>query len=164
MDEPLGALDPLTRADLQGELADIIERSGKTVLFVTHDIAEALKLGDRIALLGDGQVIQVGTPQEVLVKPVTKLVEEFFGNERFVRLLSLISVNECKSILEEVDQNLHFPKIPSSCNVLEALETMMKEVATGLWVHSPGSNEVIGLFTFDHLLHRLAEFMGAAKK
>src|SRR5438270_5553906 len=66
MDEPFGALDPLTRASLQKEFADLKERLGKTVIFVTHDVREALMLGSRIALMDKGKIVLLETPQEFL--------------------------------------------------------------------------------------------------
>jgi osmoprotectant transport system ATP-binding protein len=84
MDEPFGALDPLTRADLQREFLSLQKKLGKTVVFVTHDLNEALFLGTRIALLDAGKVVAVTTPQEFLRSSqplVMKYVEAFTGFE-----------------------------------------------------------------------------------
>jgi osmoprotectant transport system ATP-binding protein len=79
MDEPFGALDALTRDTLQQELLSLKERLNKTIVFVTHDIFEALALGDRIAVLHAGRLEQIGTREEILKKPATHFVRELFA-------------------------------------------------------------------------------------
>jgi osmoprotectant transport system ATP-binding protein len=86
MDEPFGALDPITRAALQDELAALHRRLGKTILFVTHDIDEALKLADRVAILEAGRLVQVGTPEEILDSPASSFVRDFVGDPELRRL------------------------------------------------------------------------------
>ncbi|RUT47440.1 ATP-binding cassette domain-containing protein [Paenibacillus anaericanus] len=83
MDEPFSALDPISRIQLQKELINLNERVKKTIVFVTHDIDEALKIADQIVLLKDGQIIQTGSPAELLDKPANDFVREFLGVERF---------------------------------------------------------------------------------
>ncbi len=95
MDEPFGALDPVTRATLQHEIARIHQLSGRTIVLVTHDIDEALSLADRIVLLSDGKIIQQGTPLELLTRPATPFVADFFGrSDSGIKLLSLSLVGE----------------------------------------------------------------------
>ncbi len=77
MDEPFSALDPLIRAEMQKELIDLQRRVGCTTVFITHDLDEALTLGDRVAMLRDGAVVQIGTPQEILLDPADDYVEAF---------------------------------------------------------------------------------------
>jgi osmoprotectant transport system ATP-binding protein len=90
MDEPFGALDPITRAALQEEIARIHAESRTTIVFVTHDMSEALKLATRIAVLERGHLVQTATPLELLRKPATDFVREFVGREDLgLRLLSL---------------------------------------------------------------------------
>ena len=79
MDEPFGALDALTRDVLQRELLGLKQRLAKTIVFVTHDIFEALTLGDRIAILDAGSLQQVGSPEEIIEQPATDFVRELFG-------------------------------------------------------------------------------------
>ncbi|MFQ5743918.1 MAG: ABC transporter ATP-binding protein [Acidobacteriota bacterium] len=79
MDEPFGALDAVTRDNLQQELLQLKRQLAKTVVFVTHDIFEALTLGDRIAILNEGRLEQVGTSGELLARPATEFVRELFG-------------------------------------------------------------------------------------
>jgi ABC-type proline/glycine betaine transport system ATPase subunit len=77
MDEPFGALDPLTRRRLQAEFAGLQERLEKTVLLVTHDVPEALRLGDEVAVMDAGRVVQRGTPQEIRERPQPGFVRDF---------------------------------------------------------------------------------------
>jgi len=82
MDEPFGALDPLTRDLLQGRFQEIRRRLGITTLFVTHDVAEALRLGDRIAVLDAGRLVQIGTPRELLQAPADRAVARLMETPR----------------------------------------------------------------------------------
>src|SRR5699024_4473713 len=77
MDEAFSALDPLIRKEMQDELMDLQAKMKKTILFITHDLDEALRLGDRIALMRDGEIVQVGTPDEILTNPANDYVEKF---------------------------------------------------------------------------------------
>jgi osmoprotectant transport system ATP-binding protein len=95
MDEPFGALDPITRARLQKELLRIQGEVRKTILFVTHDIDEAIMLGDRIAILREGgRLAQVGTPEEILARPADDFVARFVGADRGLKRLSLTTLAE----------------------------------------------------------------------
>ncbi len=88
MDEAFSALDPLIRRDMQDELLDLQERVSKTIIFVSHDLDEALKLGDRIALMKDGEIVQVGTAEEILTKPSTSYVEKFVEDVDMAKVLT----------------------------------------------------------------------------
>ncbi|WP_313134845.1 quaternary amine ABC transporter ATP-binding protein [Anaerocolumna sp.] len=77
MDEPFSALDPIVRRDMQFELLKIHKMVQKTIIFITHDINEAFKIGDRVAIMKDGKIVQIGTPEEILEQPVNEYVEEF---------------------------------------------------------------------------------------
>ncbi|WP_224336893.1 ABC transporter ATP-binding protein [Haloprofundus halobius] len=94
MDEPFGALDPITREELQDEFIDIQREIETTILFVTHDIDEALKMGDRIAIMKDGELVQYDTPTALLDAPKTKFVEEFIGPDRTLKRLRVLRVEE----------------------------------------------------------------------
>lgn len=85
MDEPFGALDPITRDSLQDLVKDLQERLGKTIVFVTHDMDEALKLASRIAIMDNGKVIQFDTPENILQKPANEFVEELLGEDRLLQ-------------------------------------------------------------------------------
>ena len=95
MDEPFGALDPVTRGVLQQEMTRIHRLLGRTIVLVTHDIDEALRLAEHLVLMDGGEVVQQGTPLEMLTAPANDFVQAFFGrSELGVRLLSLRSVGD----------------------------------------------------------------------
>ena len=85
MDEPFGALDPITRDSLQDELKKLQKELGKTIVFVTHDMDEAIKLADQIVIMRDGKLVQTGTPDEILREPANEFVETFIGKERLLQ-------------------------------------------------------------------------------
>ena len=83
MDEPFGALDPITREQLQNEFLELESVIQKTIIFVTHDVFEAVKMGDRVALLDEGRLEQLATPQELVENPANEFVDQFLGQHRF---------------------------------------------------------------------------------
>lgn len=85
MDEPFGALDPITRDTLQDLMKDLQQRLGKTVIFVTHDMDEAIKLADRICIMHNGQMVQFDTPDNILAAPANDFVREFIGSHRLIQ-------------------------------------------------------------------------------
>ena len=90
MDEAFSALDPLIREQMQDELLDLQEKMKRTIVFITHDLDEAIKLGDRIAIMKDGEVVQVGTPEEILTDPANDYVTRFTESGRVVTASSLM--------------------------------------------------------------------------
>ncbi len=94
MDEPFGAIDPITRARLQDEFLVIQEKIKKTIIFVTHDIDEAIKMGDKIAIMCEGKLIQYDTPKVILSNPRNSFVENFIGENRTIKWLNLLSVEK----------------------------------------------------------------------
>jgi len=95
MDEPFGALDPITRHRLQTELRRLHRDVGTTIIFVTHDIDEAIQMGDRIAILREGGVLaQYDTPDAILAEPADDFVAKFIGEDRALRRLALRTVGE----------------------------------------------------------------------
>ncbi|MGG4553353.1 ABC transporter ATP-binding protein [Paenibacillus humicus] len=94
MDEPFGALDPITREQLQDELLRLQQEVKKTIVFVTHDMEEALKLGDKIAILRDGELVQIDTPEQILCHPADEFVEGFVGKNRLYQNPEFIPVTE----------------------------------------------------------------------
>ncbi|RYG73108.1 ATP-binding cassette domain-containing protein [Lentibacillus lipolyticus] len=85
MDEPFGALDPITRDSLQEEFKKLQKELHKTIVFVTHDMDEALKLADRVVIMRDGEIVQADTPDEILRNPANEFVEEFLGKDRLIQ-------------------------------------------------------------------------------
>ena len=94
MDEPFGAIDPINRVELQSEFLKIQQKIKKTIIFVTHDIYEAIKMGDRIALMKEGKLVQYDTPANILYRPKDEFVEGFVGADRALKGLQLLRVKE----------------------------------------------------------------------
>ncbi|RVV96782.1 ABC transporter ATP-binding protein [Mesobaculum littorinae] len=95
MDEPFGALDPIIRTRAQQDLRDIQRKLGSTIMLVTHDMDEAVSLGDKVAVMDQGRLVQYGPPEEIIARPATGFVADMVGDaERPMRLLSLIPVSD----------------------------------------------------------------------
>jgi len=92
MDEAFSALDPLIRSEMQDQLIELQEKLHKTIVFITHDLDEALRLGDRIAILKDGELVQVGEPKEILLNPANEYVEAFVRDVNRARALTVENV------------------------------------------------------------------------
>ncbi|WP_276354432.1 quaternary amine ABC transporter ATP-binding protein [Cohnella caldifontis] len=92
MDEAFSALDPLIRKDMQHELLELQSKMKKTIVFITHDLDEALRIGDRIALMKDGKIVQIGTPEEILIQPADKYVERFVEDVDLSKVLTAAHV------------------------------------------------------------------------
>jgi osmoprotectant transport system ATP-binding protein len=138
MDEPFGALDPITRDRLQLEFLRLHEEVRKTVIFVTHDIDEAIKLGDRIAILREGgHLAQYDTPDRILAHPADEFVERFVGADRGLKRLALRRLEEIE--LEPLNgmPPADAPRAPGSTTLRDALSLMMSEGADPLVVVDP---------------------------
>jgi osmoprotectant transport system ATP-binding protein len=125
MDEPFGAIDPITRDRLQDEFLQLQQRIRKTIVFVTHDIDEALRLGDRIAIFAEGsRLAQFATPLEILTNPADDFVRSFIGEGAALRRLSLLHVGDL-----DVQENLDVPPaeltVEPTETVAAVLETML---------------------------------------
>lgn len=103
MDEPFGAIDAITRTELQDSLLELQRRLRKTILFVTHDVDEALRLADKIVILREGQVVQYDTPLKVLTQSVDDFVRQLVGADDIVRQLSLLRAEQVMRPLNGVD-------------------------------------------------------------
>lgn len=123
MDEAFSALDPLIRKEMQDELLDLQETMKKTILFITHDLDEALRIGDRIALMKDGRIVQIGTPEEILVNPANDYVEKFVEDVDRSKVLTAENIMKRP---ETVDVEKHGPRT--------ALERMRKEGLSTIYV------------------------------
>ena len=108
MDEPFSALDPLVRRNMQDELLEIQKKLGKTILFITHDIDEAFRLGDRLAIMRDGRIIQAGTPESLLTSPADDYVKNFVKNSDRSAILSagMIMRSAAVTAIEDDDESL----------------------------------------------------------
>jgi osmoprotectant transport system ATP-binding protein len=130
MDEPFGALDPITRVQLQDEFLKLEEKVKKTVIFVTHDMDEAVRLADKIAIMDDGQLHQYATPMEILKHPADEFVAQFMGGDRFFRQLKLLTVRDVMQVsLGDIpgaqESPEAIPSISSECRLDIALEKML---------------------------------------
>ncbi|WP_079529331.1 quaternary amine ABC transporter ATP-binding protein [Halobacillus hunanensis] len=123
MDEAFSALDPLIRKEMQDELLELQESMKKTILFITHDLDEALRIGDRIALMKDGRIVQIGTPEEILVNPANEYVEKFVED---VDRSKVLTAEHIMKRPETVDVEKHGPRT--------ALERMRKEGLSSIYV------------------------------
>lgn len=116
MDEPFSALDPVTRMELQDEIVHLQKQYGKTIIFVTHDMDEAIKMAHRICIIENGRIVQCGTPEEILKQPADDYVEEFVGKNRLWANPDFI---KAKDIMK-----LNPIKLSANRTVLQALQTM----------------------------------------
>jgi len=134
MDEAFSALDPLIRKDMQDELIGIQEQYKKTIIFITHDLDEALRIGDRIALMKDGSVIQLGTPEEIMIKPANEFVE------RFVEDVDLSKVITASHVMKRAE------KISVDRGPRVALEIMRHQGYSSIFVVDR-KNKLLGAIT-----------------
>ncbi|HEX2114783.1 MAG TPA: ABC transporter ATP-binding protein [Alphaproteobacteria bacterium] len=149
MDEPFGAIDPITRANLQNEFLRILRRLRKTVIFVTHDIDEAIKMGDRIAILKDGRLVQYGTPDEILSRPANDFVAEFVGADRALKRLNLVSVRE----VMEPGSAGSAVTVPGETSLKDALALMLVHDVRELTVVHNGAT--VGFVSMDAIQRRI---------
>jgi osmoprotectant transport system ATP-binding protein len=148
MDEPFGALDPITRARLQHELLRIQGAVRKTIIFVTHDIDEAILLADRIAILREGGVLaQYDTPERMLEHPADEFVERFIGSDRGIKLLSLRRLDELP--LASLDGEVAL-RAEGSTTLRDALSLMITHGSRAVVVLDE-SGEPRGVVTLDAL-------------
>jgi osmoprotectant transport system ATP-binding protein len=105
MDEPFGAVDPLTRQHLQAQFARIQKRLKKTVILVTHDLDEAIRLADKIAIMESGQLVQYDTPENILSRPANKFVHDFVGTDRALKRLSRLTIDNYMKPAASVEKN-----------------------------------------------------------
>ena len=149
LDEPFGALDPITRARLQRELVRIQGEVRKTIIFVTHDIDEAILLGDRIAILREGGVLaQYATPEELLAHPADEFVARFVGADRGLKRLSLKTLAEVE--LEPAD-GIAAPTATPDTTLRDALSLMLSEGSHAVVVVDPNGGRPRGVLTLDRL-------------
>jgi osmoprotectant transport system ATP-binding protein len=147
MDEPFGAIDPIVRARLQDEFLRLQQELRKTVLFVTHDIDEAIKIGDRIAIFRQGgKLAQYDTPEEILRRPAADFVAEFVGHDRALKVLSLHTLADL-----ELGPPRDGPHAPASTTLRDALSLLIEAHADVVSV-TDESGTVIGSVTKDELL------------
>ncbi len=151
MDEPFGALDAITRRDLQEELLHLQHKLHKTILFVTHDVEEALRLADKIVVMRAGCILQEGKPLDLLTRPRDRFVYDLMGAEDVVRRLSLVPVT---SLLGKEDRSQALipengARIEAQENLRSALSILLRTGASGLTVVRDGKK--VGWITLEQI-------------
>src|SRR2546421_3718764 len=160
MDEPFGALDAITRSRMQEELLRVQRDVHKTILFVSHDIEEAFKLGDQIAVLSEGKLIQLGSPIELLELPADDFVRQLVGANNILRQLEYLPVLEAMET--ELDSNAAvpgsvLPRCSSSATLLQAMFTLIEKNVTALSVYDENTQEQIGYITLSSINHEVSK-------
>lgn len=161
MDEPFGALDPITREQLQNEFLELESEIQKTILFVTHDIFEAVKMGDRIALLDEGKLRQLATPRELVENPADDFVDAFLGQHRFQLALLTRTVG---SLAEHVDTDAAAPAerpgvyLPARSSLIDALDLYKRTGQDRIPVYR--GKQFVGQLTHDALNDSIAQTLG----
>ncbi len=148
MDEPFGAVDPIVRLRLQDELRSLQAELHKTIVFVTHDIDEAVRLGDKVVVLNVGGVLeQIASPADLLGSPANEFVAQFVGAERGIRRLSLITAADVDLDPPQLDG---LPTITPDTTLLDALQTIMRAKAEAADVIGPDDTR-IGSLTLERI-------------
>ena len=149
MDEPFGAIDAITRTVLQDEILRLQRQLQKTILFVSHDVEEALRLADRILVMDQGEVVQFDTPFNLLTQPANDFVCNLLGADDMVRQLGLLRVASAMTDLPPSSGNGHNPTLSQDDSLRDALSLILRTGAPTLTVMK--NNTPIGLLTLDHI-------------
>lgn len=158
MDEPFGATDPITRGRLQNEFLRLQREMGKTIVFVTHDFDEALKMGDRIAVLGPQSVIaQYDTPEAILAAPANDYVASFIGSGGQLKRLGLIMLRDVE--LRPAPARRDLPVITVEASFHDALDVMLENGIDKILVarDESGTGEVLGSIRMDDLMASISD-------
>ncbi len=156
MDEPFSALDPLIRRQLQSEFIKLSKKMKKTTVFITHDLDEAVRVGHRIAIMRDGEVVQIGTPEEIVVNPADEYVADF------VKGISRLKVVQAKTIMKSIKEHENkFGSIENNEMVNEN-DVLSKLIETSISKNRPiivtnSNNEKVGVITQSDLLKAVVE-------
>ncbi len=149
MDEPFGALDPITREKLQEMLMQLQARLHKTIVFVTHDMDEALRLADKLVVMRDGRIVQQGTPLSLLQRPSDAFVDSLLGGlERGLKQASLTRV---KDHMAPPGAHLAAPRVTTEQSLRQALSLMLRDHCERLTVVDP-QDEPVGELSLDRLV------------
>ncbi|MGO4669938.1 ABC transporter ATP-binding protein [Bosea sp. 2YAB26] len=152
MDEPFGAVDPVVRGRLQEEFVAILRRLKKTVIFVTHDIDEAIRMGDVVAIMKDGGLVQYDTPDRLLAAPADAFVADFVGADAALRRLSLVSAADA---VEEGAPEVSDLRLPASANLRNVLSALLTEGRDGATIVD-GDSRPLGRITLAAIRARSA--------
>ncbi len=161
MDEPFSALDPISREKLQNDILDLQKRIKKTIIFVTHDMQEALKLGDRICVMREGQVVQVAAPQTIIQNPADDFIKEFIGSRSGIKEISGLNHNETLenyiSLFEASDVQV---SSTPSLSINDTLATALQRLKQHEQVPVERDGKAIGVISHRFALDVLAQKMG----
>jgi len=161
MDEPFGAVDPINRARLQEEFLAVQDKLRKTIVFVTHDFDEAVKMGDRIAVLDQGsKIAQYATPEEILSSPANAFVEGFVGHGATLKRLQLERL-ETVDLRPVTDADSAAPRVPIKATLHDVLDEMIAKAQESLVVVKDG--KPIGSVALDDVLARVRELRAEAE-
>lgn len=148
MDEPFGAIDAITRTALQDEVRRLHRELGKTILFVSHDVEEALRLADRILVMNQGRVVQFDQPLTLLQRPANGFVRDLLGTTDRVRHLGLLPVTSAMATHSFPSETIPpRPTVPANASLRQALSTLLQTGATTLTVM--GDRTPLGIITLD---------------
>ncbi len=157
MDEPFSALDPLIRRQLQDEFRQLTKSLGKSAVFITHDLEEAIRIGDRIAIMKDGLIVQVGTAEEIVTKPADDYVADFVAGISRIHLVKahsvMQSIAEYRNLQPQQDVNALLTTNPEA-DIGELIDLTMKSERDALAVVANGS--IVGVVTTRGLLRGVA--------
>ncbi len=155
MDEPFGALDAITRERMQNELLRIQRDVRKTILFVSHDMAEAFKLGNQIVVLDQGQLLQIGKPVDLLLNPANDFVRKLAGSDNILRQLQYLPVVDALDNKPESVSSAHWGEVPTCSASATLLDAMLKLLSTNspaLAVQNPeDSSQHLGFITLSSI-------------
>lgn len=155
MDEPFGAIDPITRERLQDDFLRLHREVRKTVIFVTHDIDEAIKMGDRIAIMRDGRLVQWGTADEILARPVDEFVASFVGADRGLKRLRVRTLSDLDLEPRAGDESDRTPSVPIGSSLRDVLSLMLSEGRTALAVHDGDEPHCVGVVRLEMITSAL---------
>ena len=149
MDEPFGAIDAITRQTLQDEILRLQRQLKKTILFVSHDVEEALRLADKIMILQNGQIVQFDTPLNILTRPANPFIYELIGADDRVRQLSVLRVETAMASVSPEYQPRSEPAIARHDNLRQALSLLLGTGAQKLTVLD--GEDVVGILTLEQI-------------
>lgn len=156
MDEPFSALDPISRERLQDEILELQQKLKKTIVFVTHDLQEGLKLGDRIGLMREGKIVQVGTPMELLHNPVNEFAREFVGEQScdFTGNMKI----DVEQLVSKLPDNLISP-IEEAIPAESTLQMLLESLSIRDDIPIKRGNRIIGILSRQALIQGMVAQM-----
>ncbi|MBG9758129.1 ABC transporter ATP-binding protein [Lysinibacillus sphaericus] len=147
MDEPFSALDPISRTKLQDDLLDMQRKIQKTIVFVSHDMQEALKLGDRLCVMKDGEIVQIGSPQEMVENPVNDFVQQFIG------VNSVHNRFDIRTVMQPI---VSVSELGDTITINESITTILEKLTEHNVLGVEENGEMMGMVTRTAILQYVA--------